>query len=89
MGKQILIRLGEDDLGQIIDGLRVRAESWRATERYLETGYAQNIIEECNDAAEARSIAEHYERIIESVVKQHAEQERLDGERATGSCRES
>jgi hypothetical protein len=76
MGKQILIRLSEDDLGQIIDGLRVRAESWRATERYLETGHADSMIEECNDAVEARSIAEHYERIIESIVTQQAEQQR-------------
>lgn len=78
MGKQILIYLDEEDLGQVIDGLRVRAESWRATECYFETGRAHTIIEECNDAAEARAIAEHYERIIESVVTQQAAQERQE-----------
>ena len=70
MGKQILICLDEHDLDQLLDGLRVRAESWRATERYFETGEADRVIEECTDAHEARTIAESYERIIVSIVVQ-------------------
>lgn len=74
MGKQILIRLDAVDLGQVVDGLQARADSWRATERYFETGSAPGIIEECTDAGEARAIAEHYERIIKSIVSQRSRQ---------------
>lgn len=75
MGKQILIRIDEDDLGQVIDGLQVRADSWRATERYFETGHADSVIEDCNDAGEAQAIAEQYERIIGSMVSQQNDQQ--------------
>ena len=79
MGKEILIRLDDVDLGQVIDGLQARADSWRATERYFHTGKAPGIIEECTDADEARGIAEHYERIIESIVSQRkAGEEKAD-----------
>lgn len=70
MGKQILLRLDERDFDQVVDGLRVRAESWRATERYFETGKAEHEIEECTDADEARTIAEGYERIMVSLLTQ-------------------
>lgn len=77
MGKQYLIRLDEHDLGQLLDGLQVRVESWRNTECYLESGVASAggfICEECNDSYEARRIAEHYERIIENITIQLVEQ---------------
>lgn len=59
-------------LGQLIDGLEARAEAWRLTAVYLETGEAPDgvVIEECSDAEEARRIAEHYQRIIGRVVEQ-------------------
>lgn len=59
-------------LGQLIDGLEARAEAWRLTAVYLETGEAPDgyLIEECSDAEEARRIAEHYQRIIRTVVEQ-------------------
>ncbi len=74
MGKRIVIRLDDVDLGQVIDGLQVRADSWRATEHYFETGKAPGTIEECTDAYEAHTIAERYERIIKSIVSQQNEQ---------------
>mgnify|MGYP000868697589 FL=1 len=39
---------------------------------YLETGEVPDgfVIEECSDAEEARRIAEHYQRIIGTVVEQ-------------------
>jgi hypothetical protein len=73
MGKLITLRLDSNDVGQLIEGLGCRAESWRDTAEYLETGGAPRdgfVAEECSDAEEARAIAEHYERIIRDVEKQ-------------------
>lgn len=70
--KEYVIRLSGFDLGQLIDGLEARATAWRLTATYHETGEAPDgfVIEECNDAEEARRIAEHYQRIIMQVVEQ-------------------
>jgi hypothetical protein len=74
--KEFVIRLSGLDLGQVIDGLEARAEAWRFTAEYLETGEAPDgfVIEECEDAEEARRIAEHYQRILASIIQQQAEQ---------------
>lgn len=63
-------------LGQLIDGLEARADAWSLTAVYLETGEAPDgfVIEECNDAEEARRIAEHYQRIIAIIIQQQTEQ---------------
>lgn len=70
--KEYVIRLTGLDLGQLIDGLEVRATAWRKTAHYLQTGESPDdfIIEECRDAEEAVKIAEHYERILAKVVEQ-------------------
>lgn len=59
-------------LGQLIDGLEARADEWRFTAVYLETGEAPDgfVIEQCSDAEEARRIAEHYQRINGRVLEQ-------------------
>lgn len=70
MGKTYTIQLEENDLGQLLDGLRSRSESWQNTAEYFESGYnprEEFIIEECNDADEARAIAGYYDRIISAV----------------------
>jgi hypothetical protein len=74
--KEYVIRLNGLDLGQLIDGLEARATAWRLTATYLETGEAPDgfVIEECGDAEEARRIAEHYHRILGSILQQQAEQ---------------
>jgi hypothetical protein len=74
--KEFVIRLNGLDLGQLIDGLEARATAWRFTATYLETGEAPDgfMIEECSDAEEARGIAEHYQRILGSILQQQAEQ---------------
>ena len=77
--KEYIIRLNAFDLGQLLDGLEVRARAWRDTANYLESGKASNpdfMAEECNDAAEARKLAEHYERIIALVLEQQIQQDR-------------
>lgn len=70
--KEYVIRLSGFDLGQLIDGLEARATAWRLTATYHETGEAPDgfVIEECNDAEEARRIAEHYQRILKTMVEQ-------------------
>jgi hypothetical protein len=78
MGKTLTIRLDSEDLGQLLDGLRCRAEAWHGTAEYMETGYSARddfVVEECSDAEEARAIAAHYDRIISSIEEQVAVQE--------------
>lgn len=73
MGFIHTLRLDSTDIGQILDGLRCRADSWRNTAHYLESGHTSRddfIAEECSDADEARAIADHYERIIRSIENQ-------------------
>lgn len=63
-------------LGQLIDGLEARADAWRLTAVYLETGDAPDgfLIEECSDTGEARRIAEHYQLILANIIQQLTEQ---------------
>ena len=78
MSDQIRIELSALDIGQLIDGLENRAESWERTAAYLgEDGMPDDelfIIEECSDADEARMIAEHYRSIIAKMTKQIGEE---------------
>jgi len=73
MRKIYTLRLDSNDIGQILDGLRCRADSWRETAGYLESVHATRddfIAEECSNADEARSIASIYERIIREIEMQ-------------------
>lgn len=77
MGKILTIRLESNDLGQLLDGLRSRAEAWHRTAEYLETGCTDDrdfIVEECSDVEEARAIAAHFHRIIALIRAQVKEQ---------------
>lgn len=77
MGEIFQLRLEANDLGQLLDGLRCRAEAWRDTAIYLQTGEPPSgffLPEECRDAEEAESIATDYERIIADIGRQRDEQ---------------
>jgi len=77
MGKTFHLRLDGFDLGQILDGLRCRQESWTNTAIYLRDEYFPNesfLCEECSDADEAQKIADHYQRIINAIERQVDEQ---------------
>ena len=78
MAKQYTIKLEENDLGQILDGLQVRADSWRRTAEYLKTGEMSDdsffIIEECSDHEEAGRFSARYEDIIENLCSQMRKQ---------------
>ena len=58
MGKQFRITLDSLAARQFLDGLRLRADSWRKTEKYLESGY----------------LTAHHEKVLAAVEGQVAEQ---------------
>jgi hypothetical protein len=71
--RNITLTLSADDVGQLLDGLRLRAEAWTKTVDYIESGFNPDdtfICEECSDPNEARRIAQHYERIIIEIERQ-------------------
>ena len=73
VGKQFKIEVESIDLGQILDGLRSRQESWKNTAIFLRDGFFPDdalVCEECSDPDEAEKIARHYERIIRSIEQQ-------------------
>lgn len=74
MAKNYRIELDDLDLGQLLDGLETRAESWEKTADYLRTDEMPDgeffIIEECSDPEEADGIAEHYRSIIGKIRRQ-------------------
>ena len=76
MSKTYCIKLGDLDLGQLLDGLEARAEAWEKTAHYHRTGESPPnfIVEESSDADEASGIANHYRSIIAKIEKQRAEQ---------------
>lgn len=82
--KNYLIALNELDLGQLLDGLEVQAESWRRTAEYLRHGESPDgeffMIEECSDPDEAEALASHYEAIIGSIRSQRKAQGELSGD---------
>jgi hypothetical protein len=75
--KEYVIRLSGLDLGQVIDGLEARAQAWRSTAHYLETGEAPEgfVMEECSDAEEAQRLADSYKRIVESFIRQQRQEQ--------------
>jgi hypothetical protein len=79
MRKQYTIELDSLDLGQLIDGLELRAESWERTADYLRTRYVSSddpfIAEECSKPEEADGIAEHYRSIVRVIREQMEAQE--------------
>ncbi len=77
MNKLYFLRLGENDLGQIIEGLQVREDSWRRTGDYFRSGQNTDdsfAIEECNGEHEANDMALFYSRIIRNLERQREEQ---------------
>jgi len=72
MDDNVALILSRPDVAQILDGLRQRVETWKYTEGYLQTGYADEsyCIEECSYAEEAHRIAKHYSEIIKSIEQQ-------------------
>ena len=75
--KMFRIELESLDLGQVVDGLEVRAKQWEDTARWMRNGESPDeffMPEECRDAEEAEKIARHYRSIIAEIGKQQDEQ---------------
>lgn len=73
MNETILLRLDRNDVGQILEGLQAREESWRKTAMFLRDGFYPGdvfICEECSKFEEADGIANHYQRIITNIERQ-------------------
>ena len=66
---KIAVVLDENEWGQILDGLRCRAETYEETARYYESGYAESEIAEVRDVDEARELAGIYTGIVRKVEK--------------------
>lgn len=78
MTKTYGLELDALDLGQLLDGLESRAESWEKTAEYFraeETLVGEYfIVEECSDMYEAEGVAGHYRSIISKIRNQMEEQ---------------
>lgn len=68
--KIITLQLPESFVGQIIDGLDVRLESYERTVAYYHGEPVDGDIEECNYAEEAETIAATYREIITTIQEQ-------------------
>ena len=64
---KIMVVLDDNDWGQILDGLRCRAETYEETARYHEKGHAESEIAEVRDENEARKLADLYRNIIGKI----------------------
>ena len=71
MAKNLTLRLTRGEIGQILDGLEVRATAWERTADYLHTGEMSAddlfIAEECRDEAEAKAVAADYRDILRKI----------------------
>ncbi len=70
----VTLKLPKVFVGQILDGLRIRAESWERTKIYFSDGVIVDpddpYIEECNDEVEARQIESYYKEIVKEIETQ-------------------
>jgi len=70
----VTLKLPKLFVGQILDGLRIRAESWEHTKIYLSDGVVVDpddpCIEECSDEREARQVETFYREIIKEIEAQ-------------------
>lgn len=68
------IELNDLDLGQLLDGLETRAESWQRTAEYLRAETLPEgeffLVEECSKPEEADDIAKQYRSIIQKIQSQ-------------------
>ena len=66
---KIAVVLDDIEWGQVLDGLRCRAETYEETARYYESGYAESEIAEVRDVDEAREMADYYREIIGKIER--------------------
>jgi len=64
------IRLKRIEIGQILDALEIRLETWENTVRYARGEFVEDIIEEHSSIEEAEKIASFYRTIIGNINEQ-------------------
>lgn len=64
---KIAVVLDDIEWGQVLDGLKCRAEIYEETVRYYESGYAESEIAEVRDGNEARKLSDLYRNIIGKI----------------------
>lgn len=73
MGKDCTFTLNENDIGQLLVGLAIRAESWERTADYPHDGWMPEgdifVIEDCSEPPEADAIAKHLRSIIKRIER--------------------
>ena len=73
MTTQITLVLDSCEVGQILDGLSLRAEAWERTGRYLRGEVSpDDFVEECAAPEEADKIMNYYRSIIAKIKAQRA-----------------
>jgi len=80
MEKQcVTLHIRSDIALMLIDGLRVLIEQWEYTADYIISGMVRDdvLCRDCNDPNEARMIAEDYENVLQSILKQFREQSEM------------
>lgn len=72
MDENVTLILSKPCVGQILDALYQRLETWKYTENFMMTGCADERYwpEECSCTAEARRIAQYYEEVIKLIEQQ-------------------
>jgi hypothetical protein len=74
----VTLKLPKLFVGQLLDGLIIRTESWERTKNYLSDGVLDDwdnpYVEECDDEIEARQIEVFYREIIKEIETQLAAQ---------------
>ncbi len=78
--KMYVIKISSNNLGQIVDGLRQRAEAYHITAEYYETGNidSDQQIQEVSDVDEAIKIRDFYRDIVKDLESQMKRQDFME-----------
>lgn len=62
MDEMITLKLPKNDVGQILDGLRIQRDNWQYTYNYITDGEVDpdKDMQECSDPEEAKWLMEYY-----------------------------
>jgi hypothetical protein len=68
----ITLKLPQNDIGQIMDALRIQRDNWRYTQGFLDDGTVDpdKEVQECSDPEEAKWLADYYDEIIQKIKSQ-------------------
>ncbi len=69
----ITLRLPQNFVGQVLDGLEVLIDEWAYTAEYLEHGAVRQdmVVRDCHKPEEARRMAASYSKIYDDIAQQY------------------